>query len=419
MKQSPDDHLTTGVASALGVLCSLLGQIPVGQQPVPAFKIPADWDAFSELDWEQLVSKAQAQGLAPLLYWVLSKSGKISSIPESSRNSLRLVYSGTWMNNQKIFRELATLAQAFQHAGIPLVVLKGACFALTIYPDIGLRPMGDLDLLVPDLKRPEVVRIAKSLGYGDAVPEASPGLNDLLNHEICLQKTGSPSITLEIHHSLVADRSFRYAVPVDWFWEQVEPLDASLLKAGDLNLLMLAPTAQVLYAASHAMLQHGGRNAPLVWFYDLDRLIRLRTEQMDWDLLLAQAKLFEWGSALEAALSKTVACFGTPIPGHVLTGLSGVSDRNQKLVALKQIQPATHVLEERQKLLSLNGYARFRLLLALIVPSPAYIRWRYRLKTSWALPAWYLFRWAGILKDAAHTVIVLIKRSHSFNKARP
>jgi hypothetical protein len=317
------------------------------------------------------------------------------------------------MNNQKIFKELETLARLFKQAGIPLVVLKGACFALTIYPDLGLRPMGDLDLLVPDLKRSEAVQIALSLGYVDAVPEASPGLRDLLNHEICLQKTGSSSITLEIHHSLVADRSFRYAVPVDWFWEQVEPLDASPLKAGDLNLLMLAPTAQVLYAASHAMLQHGGRNAPLVWFYDLDRLIRMRTEQMDWDLLLAQAKIIEWGSALEATLSKTVACFGTPIPGHVLASLSGVSDRHQKLVALKQIQPATHVLEERQKLLSLNGYARIRLLLALIVPSPAYMRWRYRLKTSWALPAWYLFRWWGILKNAGRTLLHLLHNSSS------
>ena len=416
----PDKEIATFVDNrSLEFICTFLGQIPINRELFPAFKIPVDWDAFSAVDWEQLVSKAQAEGLAPLLYWVLSRSGKFSSIPESARNSLRALYFGTWMNNQKIFKELEALAQAFKQAGIPLVVLKGACFTLTIYPDMGLRPMGDLDMLVPDLKLSEAVRIAKSLGYVDAVPEASPGLRDLLNHEICLQKTGSSSITLEIHHSLVADRSFSYAVPVDWFWEQTESLDASFMKVSDLNLFMLTPTAQVLYAASHAMLQHGAKNAPLRWFYDLDRLIRFYAGRLDWDLLLSQARIFEWGSALEAALSKTVACFGTPIPEHVLTSLSGISDRHQKLVALKQIQPATHVLDERQKLLSLKGYARFRLLLALIVPSPAYMRWRYRLKTSWAIPAYYVIRWWGILKDALHTVIVLIKRSHPVNQARP
>jgi hypothetical protein len=111
----------------------------------------------------------------------------------------------------------------FQQAGITPVLLKGACFALTIYPDIGLRPMGDLDLLVPKAQFAEAVRIARSLGYVDSGPEAAPGLKDLLSHEACLVKLDG-SVVLEIHHSLVADQTFTYSVPVDWFWEQTEPL---------------------------------------------------------------------------------------------------------------------------------------------------------------------------------------------------
>jgi hypothetical protein len=325
------------------------------------------------------------------------------------------MYAGTWMNNQRILKELDILAQAFKQAGIPLVVLKGACFALTIYPDIGLRPMGDLDILVPGSKKSEAVRIARSLGYGDTTPEASPGLDDLLSHDVGLQKTGSPSIALEIHYSLVADRSFRYAVPVDWFWEQIEPLDTGLWKARDLDLFMLTPTAQVLYAAAHAMLQHGGINAPLRWFYDLDRLVRSYEGRLDWELLLAQAKTFEWGSALEAALAKTAACFGTPIPEYLLASLAGIADKNQDLVALKQVKPATHILEEGLKLRSLNLYGKFRLVLALIAPSPAYMRWRYQLKTSWAIPAYYVIRWWGILKDGFRSLVSLFKKGSPNN----
>ncbi len=68
-----------------------------------------------------------------------------------------------------------------------------------------------------------------------------------------------PSL-LELHHSLVADKTFTYAVPVDWFWEQTEPLGTSSSQMKFENFLMLTPIAQVLYAASHAMLQHGGKN---------------------------------------------------------------------------------------------------------------------------------------------------------------
>src|SRR3990172_208262 len=144
-----------------------------------------DFDSFSPAEWELLMHRAQAEGAAALLYWRLSQSGEIKSLPESLRNSLRAMYFSIRMNNQEILKELEILTRLFDQAGIPVVALKGVCFALTIYPDIGLRPMADLDLLVPASKISEAVRLTKSLGYVDAMPEASPGLRDLLDHAIC------------------------------------------------------------------------------------------------------------------------------------------------------------------------------------------------------------------------------------------
>jgi len=129
------------------------------------------------------------------------------------------MYASTSIRNQLIFKELGVLTRIFQQAEISVVVLKGACLALTVYPDIGLRSMGDLDLMAPKEKLAETVEIVKSLDYQIALPEASAGLRDLFNHEICLQKSGAHPITLELHHSLVAGKTFSYAVPVDWFWE--------------------------------------------------------------------------------------------------------------------------------------------------------------------------------------------------------
>ena len=137
-----------------------------------------NWDSFSTADWDRLITKAQAEGVAPLVYWTLSKSGKFSSIPVDVRNSLRAMYSSTWMQNQKIFKELDILTRLFAQANIPVVVLKGACFALTVYPDIGLRPMGDLDLLVPKKELAKAVQVAKTLGYVDEQPGAYPVLRD-------------------------------------------------------------------------------------------------------------------------------------------------------------------------------------------------------------------------------------------------
>ena len=365
----------------------------------------AGLESFSAGEWEALSKRAQAEGVGPLLYWALSRSGSGSSIPEPARDFLRLTCAATRIRNQALFAGLAGLLPLFRRAGIPVVLLKGACYALTIYPDPGLRPMGDVDLLLPRLKLAEAARIARSQGFVDAAPEAAPGLRDLLNHEVCLRRAGPQPVTLELHHSLVADRTFTYAVPVDWFWQQTEALKSS--RAGFGRVLILTPTAQALYAAAHAMLQHGGETAPLRWFHDLDLLIRHYRGRLDWELLLAQARKFEWGSALEAALAQTAACFDTPVPEGVLAALAASPDRHRELVAMKQARPETHLLLEGRKLLSLNGYGRLRLALALAFPSPAYMRWRYHLDNPWALPLWYALRWWGIFKDALRTLAVL------------
>jgi hypothetical protein len=273
---------------------------------------------------------------------------------------------------------------------------------MTIYPDTGLRPMVDMDLLVPASRVAEALQIAEARGYAPAIPEASPGLNDLLSHAACVRKAGLPYTMLELHTTLVAEQGFAHAVPVDWFWSQTEPLKFH-------DLLMLTPTAQLLYACAHAMLQHGGRNTSLRWLYDLHRLVEVYGEQgrIDWEMLLRQARLFHWSSSVAAALSQAADHFGTPVPPEVLDYLASHPDRNTDRVAAMQRPPATRTLEEIQNLKSLNGWARLKVLLALVAPSPAYIRWRYGFTSIRALPGWYLHRWRVIIEDAVQTVRLL------------
>jgi hypothetical protein len=373
-----------------------------------------NWASFSQSDWDLLLQAAQREGVGPLVYWAFSKSGKFPSLPETARNSLRAMYASTWMSSQKMLKELETLSRLFSQAEIPVVVLKGACFALTIYPDIGLRPMGDLDLLVPKEKLAETVRIAKATGYMDGQPEAYPWLGKLLHGEVPLIKTSPPFIMIELHNSLLVDKSFTYSVPVEWFWAHTEPLDVSLQKRFE-NLRMLTPTAQALYAGAHAILKHGTK-APLRWFYDLDRVIRFYSGRMDWELLLSQARIFEWGSALDAALSQTRAYFNTPIPDGLLKDLSEIKDRHSQWVAIRQNEAATHTLTEIQSLMVRRWYGWLILFFGIIIPSPAYMRWRYQLTTPWALPAHYLLRWWGILKDSLLTMLSFFQKNRPVDR---
>jgi hypothetical protein len=372
-----------------------------------------DWDAFSAEDWSLVVRRAQAEGVGPLLYQAILTSGKIALLPKPDQELLRVMYYGTKLINEQILQEVGVLTGLFDQAGIPVVALKGVCFVLTIYLDPGLRPMADVDLLVPSSQISAALHIVRSSGYVDVIPDAFPGLDQLLNHATCLKKTKRPFTILEVHHTLVAaEGSFAHAVPVDWFWGQTEAMSDRSSVAWLGHLHMLTPTAQLLYACAHAMLQHGGRDTSLRWLYDLDLLVRVYAERLDWDLLLSQARKFEWGSAVRAALSQAVEFFDTPVPKNILENLARNTDRHAGRVAEMQALPATHTLEEYQKLKSLNAVGRLKLIVALTVPTPAYMRWRYGLKANWAIPVWYPYRWWGIVKDAIRTLGLLLKNNH-------
>lgn len=362
-----------------------------------------DLSLLNESDWDELMRAAKAEGVGPLIYWNLSGSGLIASIPARQRDRLRETYFDTWAQNQKIFADLKTLAEKFSQAGIPAVALKGVCYSLTIYPDAGLRPMGDLDLLIPKDRFGEAIKMAKHLGYEEE-PEAFSGLRDILNHEVCLRKKDRSSVPLELHHRLLGNESFRFSVPVDWFWSQAEAM-SDVIQTRYPGLQMLTPTTQLLFASAHAMLQHGGKKTPLRWYYDIDRLIRFYGVQIDWDILLSRAMDFEWSSALEAALSKSSDLLGTPIPESVARTLSTRTDANRILVEANLQKAETHTLEELRKMRSLNISGKFGLLLSLLFPQPSYMYRRYHFRSPGLLPAYYLFRWWGIFIDLLITVL--------------
>lgn len=369
---------------------------------------PVDLSLLAESDWDKLMRAAKSEGVGPPIYWNLSRSGLIASIPTVQKNRLREMYLDTWAQNQMIFANLRTLAERFSQAGIPTVLLKGACYSLTIYPDAGLRPMGDLDILIPKDRFAEAIEMAQNLGYEEEV-ESLSGLRDLLNHEVCLRKKDRSSVPLELHHRLLGSEAFRFSAPVDWFWSQTQPLKNGAQTQFP-GLQMLTPTAQLLFASAHAMLQHGGKKTPLRWYYDIDQLIRFYGVQIDWDVLLSRAKTFEWSSALGAALSQVSKLFETPVPEIVMQTLSRQDDANRVLVVENLQKAETHTLEELRKMRALNVIGKMSLLLSLLFPQPLYMYRRYQFRSPMLLPAYYLIRWWGILVDLLMTMFSITAR---------
>jgi len=250
------------------------------------------------------------------------------------------------------------------------------------------------------------LKLVYDLDYHEYLPEASPGLDRLISHHAHLRRDDSTGTLLELHWTLVASAAFRHAVSMDWFWENLEPCLPWCEKfppGEQCKVYQLNPTANLLYLAAHQMLQHGGEHASLRWLLDLQRLIKYRGDQIDWQALVIQADQFGWSGALSAALEAVQECFGTTLPDGLLSTLQAQTGPFDELVELKTGQAPTRILGEWKKLRSLNWPGRVRLFIALVFPSPAYIRWRYRPRPEWIWPLYYLYRWVDIARDGLIT----------------
>jgi hypothetical protein len=372
-----------------------------GHQPGEEEPFPADSHGFVQL--------AEQEGVAPLLYWHYHHGRWPPEMPGQLRSDLVRAYYNTVAHNTLLLQELDKLLGLFSQADIPVMVLKGGALVDGMYDDVGLRPMHDLDLLIPENRIGQALALIQSIGYFPAEVEISPGIHWEAVHNTYWRGGPDGRAGLELHWNLIAGQADNRSVQADWFWQQLELVPGrSKLLAGR-HLPQLHPTAHLLYLAAHLMLRHGGNNERLIWFYDVDRLVRLG--RVDWAVFEAQAHTLGWGALARYVLQGAAQRFGTPLPPGLLEALAGEEKWQEFLLAHRKMVGNFSRLERTWA--SLRHFPwplRLRMVLALFFPSPAYLRWRYRPNPVWVWPFYYLSRWIEILKELFAAVFSFTKK---------
>ncbi|MDR4504397.1 MAG: nucleotidyltransferase family protein [Candidatus Scalindua sp.] len=117
------------------------------------------------INWDEIWTSASWHGIGPLLYNSLKSFQETDSIPVEFMEKLKAAYYDTVARNMFLYAELERILEAFDNGGIEVIILKGAALAQTVYGDIGLRPMSDIDLLVKKQALPDAERILYGAGY--------------------------------------------------------------------------------------------------------------------------------------------------------------------------------------------------------------------------------------------------------------
>ncbi len=336
---------------------------------------------------------AQREGVAPLLYILL----RGSDLPPAVEHALRSAYYASAARNLLLFRLLEDVLRALHGTGVPVILLKGAALAPAVYGNIALRPMDDLDLLVPQASLETTIRALSALGYAPSQPEVRPGILLSFENELVLRQHGAGT-PLEVHWSLFDSPYYQQKLDLQWFWES-----ALRLRFEDVPVQVLGPEAQLLYLAGHLFLQHGGTSGRLLWLHDLAEVLYAYRDRLDWNTVLEKAAAYDLISPLQSLLPYVAREWGAPVPEDVLARLREQTPSRAERRTIGRLRGAvTPGRRLWSDFCAQNSWrARMRFLWVHLFPSPDYMRSRYPAFHGPWMPFGYLYRWyrgiAGLL----------------------
>ena len=349
---------------------------------------------YEEIDWRELVLLAQQHGMGPLLLANLQRA-QVSRFMENYGAPLQVERAEVAVHFLLATEVQRKVEVALARAGVRGMWLKGIVLARSVYPSPELRPMVDVDVLVPFEQRKEALAAVNGVGFGLEKSLLFDG-RDGLKHHYYLQSTTNHQISLELHFRLLGalDRLLSLE-DQSWFWNQTMVQE---LPDGA-RVTVMRPESHLLYLCAHAILQHGEGDLRLLRYYDLDRLV-VTTTNFDWGLVLDGARQLRWTYAAQRALEIAQAYFHTPLPDGLLADLATMrpeSEREDYAQRRKMRRTTTQTVID--DLFAMGWSDRVRAATRIVLPPPSYMRWRYGLTSNRGLPGAYFRRVRRIGSD--------------------
>ncbi len=271
-------------------------------------------ESLSLSEWEKLTVLAKQHHLLPLLKYRLAAENLEHLIPETILEQMNSVLLQTTMRNLSLLAEFRQLVNEFGENAIEVIALKGIYLAATVYPQIGLRHMRDIDLLVSPQDMLEAVRIMQSLGYKPEREITELDLSFKYAHHLPLF-TKNKKLRVEIHARLTIS-SDQHGEKSQLWWKGRQTVQIAGVTAE-----VLAPLDLILHLCIHISYHHCFK-VDLRHYYDLVAVICFWGKEFDWDELVRRTKQRKWEKGVLLTLKMVQSLFRLPLPEKLLNPLS-------------------------------------------------------------------------------------------------
>lgn len=281
------------------------------------------------------------------------------------------------------------LIDAFDQAGMPILIIKGTALAYSLYPEPAMRRRGDTDIVVLTNRRSKARQILRSCGFvADQAPRA------LQEDWHCESGIG-----------------FRHTVDLHWRFNASATIarlvDRGDCFAGSIDLPRLARHAKTIGLTGNLILTCINRHSHgtmgyrvggakifetdrLIWAIDIAQLIRAFGDR-EWRDLVEQALLTQTGSIVQSGLMFAQRALGVPVPAAVIEALDpraapqGVMNYFATTSGLRRLQmDVAAAAGPREKAL---------ILLHVLVPGDHFVRERFPQAQGWPIAALQVRRW--------------------------
>lgn len=319
------------------------------------------WDRWkSIIDFERIDDGSSA--LLPIVYRNLVDHG----VSDPMVKRARLAYKMTWLENERLFNYISALLESLRAAGIETMILKGAALALLYYRDLGLRSLGDVDILIRPHDVANAIDTLIELGWKKMRHTPHVLTETYLHARRAINYSSDRIANLDLHWHVMEETCRPNGD--DWFWSGAIQTTVRGVETHAMN-----PTDQLLHVCAHE-----ARWTPIPlprWIVDVMTILKTSPSDVDWDRLVSHARRLGLVIPVREALKQVVDVVDAPIPSSVLNSLhrlplSKEDERKNRirclppsiLRALAQeyrrmsVQPSRH--SRRWRLLTFPSYAR-------------------------------------------------------------
>ncbi|RPI78759.1 MAG: hypothetical protein EHM45_05415 [Desulfobacteraceae bacterium] len=256
--------------------------------------IHANLSPNTSMKWDKFIKTAFDQGVAAAIYPEIRNL----PIPLPIKSVFEKTYETALVLNLSNLQVIEQLEQFCLKEHIEVMTLKGLSLLDQVYPQIGLRPMADIDLMIRPDDRSRFETLLNQWGYRRSAPLAR------------LFNKGHSTIDLHTHAlniDRIAGRVLLFPKGMDPIWDHAQPW-----KPGFRFVKKPNKPDNLLLLSQHFMKHSFSK---LIWLVDIYRLLQ-SFEKQDWQILPERTSFLKQEKCLAYALFLLKVCFDyRPPPG--------------------------------------------------------------------------------------------------------